>query len=360
MHSHVGPAGDADWTKAKGPVRRPSQAFSPPTHANDAAQAAASLAHPTAASMGVLQRSVGNAGLTAALSRGRGGTTGTTGGNAPTVQRAGSSRRSSRYSDEYDEYYAESPLYDRTESSYIDRDYLGRQPTRRHPSQNSVMNNRSAARHMRDAGVHPGGPVSHLHLAAAYSHGDPVYGTPQRSSNLAPGTDGTNLSHRRWEYANSGHQMPMVDVRGSVPRHQSSRVPQYASPVDMHGIPITQAGLSRRVGRSSIYRDLEYSMRSPHDPLGSEPFSTRLDPFDTRTAAERERRGDLPHTNEIRRQAQYAAARQVVSGLDAGVVPEYDDWEQDRLRRASSRSSRSPSLSPARRPRYRRRDSDDW
>ncbi|MFJ5291813.1 MULTISPECIES: hypothetical protein [unclassified Streptomyces] len=354
MHSHAGPAGDADWTKAKGSVRRPSQAFSPPTRANDAAQAAATLAHPSAASMGVLQRSIGNAGLTAALNRGRGGTTSTTGANAPTVQRAGGSRRSSR------SYYEEPPEYDYTDVSYIDRDYLGRQPTRRHPSQNSVMNNRSAARHMRDAGVHPGGPVSHLHLAAAYSHGDPVYGTPQRASNLAPGTDGTNLSHRRYEYANSGHQAPMVDVPGSPPSYQSSRVPRYATPVDMHGIPITQAGMSRRVGRTSIYRDMEYSMRSPHEPLNSEPFSARLDPFDTRSAAERERRGELPHTNEIRRQAQYAAARQVVSGLDAGVVPEYDDWEQDRLRRRSSRSSRSPSLSPAPRPRYRRRDSDDW
>lgn len=357
MHSHVGPAGDADWTKAKGPVRRPLQASSLPIHANDTAQAAATLAHPTAASMHVLQRSVGNAGLTAALSRGRGGTTSTTGGSAPTVQRAGSSRRSSRYyDDDGPEYYPEPRDYDHTEASYIDPAYLGNQPRRRYPSQNSVMGNRSAARHLRDAGVHPGGPVSHLHLSAAYSHGDPVYGSPQRSSNLAPGTDGTNLSHRRWEYANSGHQTPMVDVRGSIPPYQSSRVSRYATPVDMHGIPITQAGMSRRVGRSSVYREMDYSMRSPHDPFGSEAFTARLDPLDPRTAAERERRGDLPHTNEIRRQAQYAAARQVVSGLDAGVVPEYDDWERERLRGRRSRSSRSPSLSPARRSYFRDRD----
>ncbi|MFF4244909.1 DUF4157 domain-containing protein [Streptomyces sp. NPDC001822] len=272
---------------------------------------------------------------------------------SPEVQRSGRGGHDSRA------YYEEGEEYERTDVSYYDEQYARNRPSRRVPSQNTVMGG-SANDELRRAGVHPGGRTSHLHLAAAWAHGDAVNGTPQRRDNLAPGSDGTNLSHRRYEYANSGYQIPHTDVVGPVPSYQSARAARYASPADMHGIPITHAGLSNRVGNSSVYRDFDYAMMSPHEPLASERFGRRFDPLDPRAPAVREQQGDLLSQDEIRRQAMHASARQVMGYLPEGEVPEYDEWEQRRLR---DRASRSPSASSHRsasprdddRDRYRRR-----
>jgi len=374
-----------------------------------AADAAARLSQPAAASMPALQRSAGNAAVTAALNNQRRPVHGparaggahhtiqrvTSSGSAPSVQRAYaydsddddryrsrtprpsysySSRRSpsppsysfsSRRTPSPPPSYSSrsyggrsrspaplsygrrspsplsygrrspSPLssdsppsYDHVDTTYVDSSLIGSLPSRRNPSQNTVMGE-SAATSLRREGLHPGGTTSWLHGSAAYHHGDPVGGTPQRRDNLFAGTQDTNMEHLRYESAVSGHS-------GSSRRRNASPRREYGSGVDYLGVPITQIGLDGRHG-NNVYDRAEYSVMNPSDPLSSTRASRRLDPYDTRPVGRREADGDLPSTHDVRRGMEYRYAHMVMQDLSDDDLPsEYRDYQR-RSRRSGSR-----------------------
>jgi hypothetical protein len=188
----------------------------------------------------------------------------------------------------------------------------------------------SAATEMRRVNRHPGGTTSWLHGSAPYHHGDPVGGTPQRRTNLFAGTQNTNMEHLRYENTVSGH--------GDHASNSNSR--PYASAIDYHGTPLTQIGLSGRVPNSNnVYNQADYSVLSPYDPMGATRFSRPLDPFDPRSVGDRERAGSLPSTHDVRRDADFAYAHQVMSALPEEEEPE----EYRRHRRRHHRHHRRRS-----------------
>jgi hypothetical protein len=202
----------------------------------------------------------------------------------------------------------------RRETGYVRTSYgtvdssTGR-PRRRDPDQNDVMGG-SASDAMRAVGRHPGGDVSWLHGAAAWSQGDPVHGTPQRAGNLFAGTQNTNMAHLRRE--------SWVTGRGA----------------NMVGAPITQISLAGPRG-GNVYDRATYSVRSPYDPLNDRSHMA-LDPRDTRPVGQRP---ELPSRREIHRSMDRDAARWTMNALPRGTVPEYDDWDDRRRRRSDSRSA---------------------
>lgn len=209
-------------------------------------------------------------------------------------------------------------------TSYATRDSVGGVPPRRIPDQNTVMGG-SASDAMRVVGRHPGpgSDLSWLHAGAAWSHGDPVYGTPQRAGNLFAGTQQTNMAHLRAE--------SWVPSRG----------------VGMVGAPVTQMRLSGDRGQG-VYDSGVYSVRSPYDPM-NDRVHMPLNPRDTRPVGQRQ---ELPPRREIHRRMDVAGAQWTMNAVPPGTVPEYDRWDAERRR------GRDRSASPGRPIVYvvRRRD----
>jgi hypothetical protein len=215
--------------------------------------------------------------------------------SAPSTSYASSSRGSTPARDDY---YGDTD-YDRYDVNYVTRDTMAQNPSgRRAIDQNTVMGY-PARDILTSSGRTPSGTAAHLHTSAAYALGDGVYGQTQRSSNLTPGSQATNLDHKRYE--------------DSVPEATS-----------MLGVTVTGAGLSGRgsSGRGhQVYDSMRYEVRGPDGRrmVDSHP----LDLHDYSSAATRRSRSDYPTTQEIRSRMRYSAADQVMNG-----IPE-EDWDSD-------------------------------
>ncbi|WP_328496734.1 hypothetical protein OHS59_31545 [Streptomyces sp. NBC_00414] len=330
MYSRNGPARQAAQSEdaarrgSRGVLRRPE---------DDVAFAAAALSsRPTADSVATLQRATGNAAVVAALRAPSGPSSST---DLP-VQRA---YDDSDYDSEEEERrrrrrrrsvsVAAPPRrrsvsvapsdYEHVDTSYATRDSMAGVPARRQPGQNTVMGG-SASNAMRAAGHHPGAPSSWLHGSAAWSHGDPAHGTPQRRDNLFAGTQATNMEHLRHESAISD---PAPGVSGGI---------------DVLGAPITQIGLRNRLGPNNVYGQAEYSVHSPYDPQDS--YRRRLNPLDPRPVGAREQAGDLPSRERIHRVAEAQHMHMTMGALPPEAVPpEYQAWQQRRTSGAPSSST---------------------
>lgn len=197
-----------------------------------------------------------------------------------------------------DDYYGDTD-YDDYHGNYVtDRTQRQNPPGRRAIDQNTVMGY-PARDILTSAGRPPSGTAAHLHTGAAYALGDGVYGQTQRASNLTPGSQATNLDHKRYE----------------------DSVPEVTS---MLGVTVTGAGLSGRgsSGRGhQVYDSMRYEVRGPDGRrmVDSHP----LDLHDYSSAATRRSRSDYPTTQEIRSRMRYSAADQVMDS-----VPE-EDWDSD-------------------------------
>ncbi|MFS8199591.1 DUF4157 domain-containing protein [Streptomyces sp. CWNU-52B] len=262
--------------------------------------------------------------LTASASGGTQETATASASAAPAVQRAPNIVTVTREPDDYEDNGV----------SYVTRDSMAGVPRRRNPDQNTLMG-RSAGDAVRASGNRNPGHYSWLHRDTAWSHGDPVHGTPQRRDNMLAGTQETNMEHLRYESGASG--------RG----------------VDMLGAPITQMGTRGRRA-PNVYSQAEYSVRSPYDPM-NDSYSRRLDPYDTRPVGQRERAGDLPSRHAIHDDMERSYAHWTMRGLSPSAQPEeYREYEEEE-RRHRDRDSRSASprivsvAPPSRRDRDRRR-----
>ncbi|WP_333769016.1 DUF6531 domain-containing protein [Streptomyces sp. IBSBF 2435] len=216
-----------------------------------------------------------------------------------------------------------SPAYDHTVTSYVTQDSMSGVPRRRVPDQNTVMGE-SARVAMQNANLYPGAPSSWLHGAAAWAHGDPVYGTPQRRDNLFAGTQQTNMEHLRYESGATEQGLPML------------------------GVPITSIGLRHPVGGNNVFREAEYTVHSPYDPQNR--LSRQINPFDVRSVGQREADGDLPERGRIHRYMESEFAHWTMSVLDeSDLPPEYHRWQRDngRFSPANSDQSGSPAVIPS-------------
>lgn len=198
----------------------------------------------------------------------------------------------------YDAYYGDTD-YDRYDVSYVTDDTMTQNPPgRRAITQNRVMG-RSARQILASAGRTPRGDAAHLHTAAAYALGDGAEEQTQRRSNLTPGSQATNLDHKRYE----------------------DSVPDVTS---MLGVTVTGAGLtgsgSHGLGHD-VYDSLDYEVRGPDGRRLV--TSHRLDLHDYGSAADRQSRSDYRPTRDIRNDMQYSAAAYVMDS-----IPE-DDWDSD-------------------------------
>lgn len=238
----------------------------------------------------------------------------------PAVQRAGprilTVTRSPSWEDDdtIEDTHSRNRSYENNGVSYVTSDSMANVPRRRVPDQNTLMGG-SARDAARRSGSRPA-QYSWLHREAAWSHGDPVHGTPQRRDNMLVGTQQTNMHHLRYESAASEIGTAML------------------------GVPITQMGSNGYIGPNQ-YREAEYNIRPPYDPL-SRRFGTRLDPYDQRPVAAREQAGDLPTRHDIHRDAEREFARMTMDSLPDSEVPEeyrrFED-EEERSRASSSRSA---------------------
>ncbi|MCA1224148.1 eCIS core domain-containing protein [Streptomyces sp. 8L] len=230
--------------------------------------------------------------------------------------------------------HSRNPRYQDNGVSYVTADSIASVPRRRQPDQNTLMGE-SAREAARRSGSRPA-DYSWLHRHSAWSHGNPVDGTPQRRDNMLVGTQQTNMHHLRYESAASG--------AGAVePRMTSSGRPTRPVPprsgVDILGAPITQMGSNGYIGPNQ-YAEAEYSVRSPYEPLGMR-FSTRLDPYDRRPVGERERAGDLPSRQSVHEAGERMFARMTMGALpESEQPPEFRRFEEEERRR--SRRSASP------------------
>ena len=210
-----------------------------------------------------------------------------------------------------DDYYGSND-YDRYDANIVTVDTMAQNPPgRRAIGQNTVMGGNSARQILTSAGRTPGGMAAHLHTGAAYALGDGLEGQTQRATNLTPGSQATNLDHKRYE--------------DSVPEV-----------TDMLGVTVTGAGLTGG-GASGlgydVYDSMDYQVRGPDGRrlVDSHP----LDLSDYGSAADRQSRPDYRPTSEIRRDMRYAAVAHVMDAIHPDDMdPDYREHrERERRRR---------------------------
>ncbi|MEY9926515.1 hypothetical protein ABH926_001137 [Catenulispora sp. GP43] len=221
----------------------------------------------------------------------------------PAPSSSGSSPRS-------DDYYGATD-YDRYDANYVTPETMEQNPPgRRAIGQNAVMGRNSARDILTSAGRTPRGTAAHLHTGAAYALGDGLEGQTQRASNLTPGSQATNLDHKRYE--------------DSVPEA-----------TEFLGLTVTGAGLtgSGASGRGyDVYDSMDYQVRGPDGRrlIDSHP----LDLSDYSSAADRQSRSDYRPTREIREDTRYSAIGHVMDAVHPDDWdPEYRAYEEQRRRR---------------------------
>lgn len=209
-----------------------------------------------------------------------------------------------------DDYYGDTD-YDRYDVNYVTSDTMAQNPSgRRAVDQNTVMGY-SAGEILRNAGRTPGGTAAHLHTGAAYALGDGLEGQTQRSSNLTPGSQATNLDHKRYEDSVASDVVPML------------------------GVAVTGAGLSGSGSRGygyDVYDSMRYEVRGPDGRRVVD--SHDLDLHDYSSAATRRSRSDYPSTREIRDRMKYSTVDKVMDS-----VPE-SEWDDDYRERRRDRHRR--------------------
>lgn len=199
-----------------------------------------------------------------------------------------------------DDYYGTRD-FDRTDGNYVTSQTMQQNPPgRRALDQNTVMG-ASAASILTDAGRPPTGPAAHLHTAAAYAHGDGVWGQTQRVSNLTPGSQATNLDHKRYEDRVARDGVPML------------------------GAVVIGAGMSGDGGTSSsgypVYNNFDYESRGPDGRRIVDSHEMGL--HDYRPAAERRGTPGYPSTADITSEMRTGFADHVMDS-----IPE-DGWDSD-------------------------------
>ena len=215
-----------------------------------------------------------------------------------TVQRMRRTRQSAR-SEEDDDTYGNTD-YNRVDVNIVTDDTMQQNPSgRRAISQNTVMGH-SARDVLSSAGRPPTGMTAHLHTAAAYAHGDGTEGQTQRATNLTPGSQATNLDHKRYEDSVASDAVPIL------------------------GVVVTGAGLtgsgSSGLGHD-VYDTMVYELRGPEGNRMVD--SHRLDLHDYSSADERKTRPDYVPTEQIRSEIKYSAADAIMD-----MIPE-DQWPED-------------------------------